>query len=262
MPETRSHTAPLPAVPFGGVREGGLTSIIFSFRLHSKLGTVEAGSLGVRGLITAVDGDTLEGRVELLKRSLEELREGGSRRVHIITQPSKETYLAAQEAGFRPCPGESLFERVLDERPTIRTECPPGFLMRDGSLRDLLTIQNELSHVKEVAFQGWEILLIERHRGQPNRFFKVIERNNEIVGVSIGGSHENRGTITHTWVAEQHRNHKLGQTLSDASLQALYDGGARVAHLMTTANNTLAERFWERQGFVREANHTFLEIDL
>jgi ribosomal protein S18 acetylase RimI-like enzyme len=176
--------------------------------------------------------------------------------------PGSEEYRAASAVGFRPCPGERLFQRLLDERPIIRQETPSSFQLRNGTFEDLLKIQNQLSHVKEVAFQGWEILLIERQRGQSNRFFKVIEHNHSIVGVSIGGSHNARGTITHTWVAEGHRNHKLGQTLSDASLQALYDGGARIAHLMTTANNVLAEKFWERQGFVRETHHTFLEIDV
>jgi ribosomal protein S18 acetylase RimI-like enzyme len=226
------------------------------------MGAVEAGSLGVRGFVSEVHGETHEGRVEVLTRALEELKLGAARRVHIMAQPGSEKYEAAYAAGFRACPGESLFQRILEERPTIRQECPHGFIMRDGTVKDLLNIQTQLSHVKEVAFQGWEILLIERQRGQANRFFKVIEYNSAIVGVSIGGSHENRGTITHTWVAEEHRNHKLGQTLSDASLQALYDGGARIAHLMTTANNVLAEKFWERQGFVRETHHKFLEIDL
>jgi hypothetical protein len=33
-------------------------------------------------------------------------------------------------------------------------------------------------------------------------------------------------------------------------------------HLMTTAGNSAAERFWQRQGFSRHEATTFLEIDL
>ena len=227
-----------------------------------RFGFVESGSLGVRGLILEVYGGSHEARVLFLGEALKQLRDSGTRRVHIISSPHDDAYQAALSAGFARCPGETLFRRVLDERPVIRNDCPPGYSLRDGTLRDLLLIQSELAHVPEVAFQGWENILIARGIGEKNRFFKVIEHDDTIVGVSIGGSSRERGTISHTWVAEGHRNHKLGQILSDASVEALYDGGARRIHLMTVPHNVAAERFWEKQGFVRETNVAFLEIDI
>jgi ribosomal protein S18 acetylase RimI-like enzyme len=227
-----------------------------------RFGFVDAGSLGVRGLILDVRGQYHEDRVNLLGEALKELRGGGTRRVHIIGSLDDEACQAALAAGFAACPGESLFRRDLDERPIIRSVCPAGYALRDGTLRDLLLIQSDLAHVHEVAFQGWENLLIAQGMGKANRFFKVIEHDDTIVGVSIGGSFRERGTISHTWVAEGHRNHKLGRILSDASAQALYDGGARCIHLMTVPHNVAAERFWEKQGFVRQVDVSFLEMDI
>lgn len=238
--------------------DGAESSLMF----YERFSFVEAGSLGVRGLVLDVKGESHDDRVYVLGQALRDLRDGGTRRVHIIGSPDDDVYQAALSAGFASCPGENLFFRDLTERPEIRNVCPSGYSLRNGTLRDLLLIQSELAHVPEVAFQGWENLLIGRGIGEANRFFKVIECDDTIVGVSIGGSCQERGTISHTWVAEEHRNHKLGQILSDASMQALYDGGARCIHLMTVANNVAAERFWEKQGFAREVEIRFLEIDL
>jgi ribosomal protein S18 acetylase RimI-like enzyme len=238
--------------------EGAESSLMF----YERFGFVEAGSLGVRGLILDVRGESHEDRVYFLGQALRELRDDGTRRVHIIGSPDDDAFQAALSAGFASCPGENLFCRELATRPEIRNVCSSGHSLRDGTLRDLLLIQSELAHVPEVAFQGWENLLIGQGIGEANRFFKVIEHDDTIVGVSIGGSCQERGTISHTWVAEGHRNHKLGQILSDASVQALYDGGARCVHLMTVPNNVAAERFWEKQGFTREAEVAFLEIDI
>lgn len=249
-------------LPSRDLQELHLHSLPSGFRIRGAHVFVEAGSLGVRGLISEVHAFTPEAQVEGLRSALRQLRLEETRRVHIFVHPEDGLYEAAYQVGFRPCPGETLFQRALNERPIIRLEPPRGYELREGSWEDIVRIQQQLSHVAEVAFQGWEVLLIHSQLGEANRFFKVIERAGAIVGVSIGGSHNWRGTITHTWVAEGHRNHGLGQILSDASLQALYDGGACAVHLMTTANNVPAERFWERQGFVRDTVHTFLEIDI
>jgi ribosomal protein S18 acetylase RimI-like enzyme len=239
-----------------------LGSLIHSFRLNTQYGGATSGSFGVRGFISEVHGrDHLE-KVNLLNRSLEALKEGGVRRVHMIMQSGGDLESVAKSAGFKTCPGESLFQRVLDTKPMPGEALYPGFTLRDGTLHDLFTISTKLTHIPELAFQGWEMLLIGRQLGRQDRFFKVIEHHKEIVGVSIGGLCGDRGTISHTWVAPEHRNHKLGRALSEASLTSLYDGGASIAHLMTTPGNEIAERFWERQGFVRETRHQFLEIDI
>lgn len=239
-----------------------LASLIHSFRLTTQNGGATSGSFGVRGFISEVHGrDHLE-KVHLLARSLEALKEGGARRVHMIIQAGGDLESVAKSAGFKTCPGEALFQRLLDTKPEPAEALSPGYILRDGTLLDLFTISTKLTHIPELAFQSWEMLLIGRQLGRHDRFFKVIEHHKEIVGVSIGGSCGDRGTISHTWVAPEHRNHKLGRALSEASLTSLHDGGARIVHLMTTPGNDMAARFWERQGFVRETLHQFLEIDL
>ena len=231
-------------------------------RLTTRAGVAAAGSLGVRGFISEVHGTIHEERVQAIRDALQELREHGVRRVHTILEPGDTLEMAARDVGFGPCPGETLFQRDVETPPSASPSLPESFKVRDGTLEDLLKISNELTHVPELAFHGWEKLLIGRELDRSDRFFKVIEHEGSIVGISVGGSHGERGTISHTWVAPEHRNHKLGKALSDSSLSALYEGGARVVHLMTTPANVSAERFWERQGFSRERTTYFLELDI
>jgi ribosomal protein S18 acetylase RimI-like enzyme len=231
-------------------------------RLTTRAGFAAAGSLGVRGFILDVRGAHHEDRVQALREALQSLREQGVRRVHTILDPGDTLEMAARDVGFGPCPGETLFQREVACPPTATRSLPESFTLRDGTLEDLLKISNELTHVPELAFHGWEKLLIGRELARSDRFFKVIEHEGSIVGISVGGSHGERGTISHTWVAPEHRNHRLGRALSDSSLSALYEGGARVVHLMTTPGNDSAERFWERQGFSRKHTTFFLELDI
>ena len=231
-------------------------------RLTTRAGFAAAGSLGVRGFISAVCGAHHEERVQALREALQSLREQGVRRVHTVLEPGDTLEMAARDVGFGPCPGETLFQREVACPPSSQHPLPESFTLRNGRLEDLLKISNELTHVPELAFQGWEKLLIGRELDRSDRFFKVIEHDGAIVGISVGGSHGQRGTISHTWVAPEHRNHRLGKALSDSSLSALFEGGARVVHLMTTPANVSAERFWERQGFSREHVTYFLELDI
>lgn len=232
------------------------------FRLAVRSGCASAGSLGVRGFISEVHGAHHAERVDAIREALLDLKKQGIRRVHTIIEPGHPLEKAAVDVGFDICPGETLFQRGMGTPPRSAVSVPAPFTLRDGTLEDLLKISNELTHVPELAFQAWEKLLIGQQLNQPDRFFKVIEHGGDIVGISIGGSHGNRGTISHTWVAPEHRNHKLGHALSESSLSALYDAGARVVHLMTTPANVSAERFWERQGFSRESSTYFLEMDI
>lgn len=234
------------------------------------------GSLGVRGFIQDVHGHSFAEVVQDLTHALQSLSGAGLRRVHLLSPPeaaqgSRERLIrsAARECGFHDCPGEKLFTRVLDVRPSHLTPVPDGYELRDGSRRDLLTIGLTLTNVRELAFESWEFPLISNSVGRKDRFFKVIERRGELVGVSIGGAHGERGTITHTWVHPDHRwspasptHPRLGKLLSDESLRALYDGGARAVHLMTVDGNPAADKFWPRQGFQLEDRGSFLEIDL
>jgi ribosomal protein S18 acetylase RimI-like enzyme len=244
----------------GGSQVAGLEDSFL--RLAARAGFASAGSLGVRGFISEVHGSHHEERVHAIQEALQDLRDQGVRRVHTILEPGEELESAAVAVGFGPCPGETLFQRDLESPPRPAGAVPATFTLRDGTLEDLLKISNDLTHIPELAFHGWEKLLIGQQLDRPDRFFKVIEHTGAIVGISIGGCHGERGTISHTWVAPEHRNHKLGHALSESSLSALYEAGARIVHLMTTPANVSAERFWERQGFSRESSTYFLEMDI
>lgn len=224
--------------------------------------SASAGSLGVRGLISDVRARDHHDLSQVLQGSIQVLRDVGVRRAHIFVDHSSDLREAAIKEGFRECPGEHLHQSTLRCAPLARSQLSPCYQLRDGTEEDLVRIGLDLTHVKELAFESWEIPLIRKQLHHALGFFKVIENEGAIVGVSIGGSSGQYGTISHTWVAPELRGLRLGQALSDASLASLYSSGARSVYLMTTAGNSAAERFWQRQGFYRNASQTFLEIDL
>ncbi len=218
--------------------------------------------MGVRGLISEVRGRTHEETVRLLGEGVQSLRADGVRRAHILVDPADLLARAAEEVGFRYCPGETLLRRELDDLPEPARGCSNTLSVRDGDAEDLARIGLTLSKVSTLEFKGWELLLIRQELRRPDRFFKVLEANGDIVGASIGGSFGEQGTISHTWVAPSSRNQGFGEALSTASLEALYAAGARNVYLMTTSGNDRATRFWQRQGFQERADVSFMEIDL
>jgi ribosomal protein S18 acetylase RimI-like enzyme len=228
-------------------------------------------SLGVRGLLWDISGETAdeyEADVESKLRSLGEL---GVRRAHLILSPGEATSparTAAESKGFTTPPGEKLFVRTLEKEPESHKGMAAGYSLRDGRARDILRIGLELQNQPELAFENWEFPLVAEGISKANCFFKVIEFENEVVGISIGGAFNGKGTISHTWVHPDHRwrpgateQPRLGQVLSSESLRALFISGARTVHLMTTADNKPAEDFWRKQGFA-ESSQGFLEINL
>ena len=129
-----------------------------------------AGSLGVRGFISEVHGTIHEERVQAIRDALQELREHGVRRVHTILEPGDTLEMAARDVGFGPCPGETLFQRDVETPPSAIPSLPESFKLRDGTLEDLLKISNELTHIPELAFHGWEKLLIGRELDRSERY--------------------------------------------------------------------------------------------
>jgi hypothetical protein len=234
------------------------------------------GSLGVRGLIQNLRVDSLEGAVSDLHRILDTFKENGVGRVHLLLTPASTgnfsvgfMRIAAERCGFYECPGEKLFTRYLEARPQHETSIPHEYTPRDGSRADIEAIGSILAREPELEVKPWEFPLIIESLERQDRFFKVVEYAGDVVGVSIGGSDAERGTITHTWVHRDHRwspvktdHPRLGKWLSDESLIALYDGGARYVHLMTVPKNPGADAFWAKQGFRLEPEGSFVEITL
>ena len=231
-------------------------------RVKTSDGEACAGSLGVRGLLTGVTSTRTEATPDFITSALNSLREAGVKRAHIFIDTEGELLETALKAGFEPREGESLYQIELSERPIIPSANLQPYVLRDGTAEDLIRLGLRLAEIPELAFESWELPLLFANIDKHDRFFKVVDLHGEIVGISVGGSSGTNGTISHTWVAREHRGHGLGHALSDASLAALYDGGARDIHLMTVAGNTKANYFWEHRGFVQATTVQFLEIDL
>lgn len=221
-----------------------------------------ASSLGVRGLIEDVQTTDPRDGIVAIKGALSTLRAHGIRRAHIFVQEENHLRDAALAAGFQPRPGETLFERAIAERPRTSIVNAQPFLLRNGTPEDLISLVKRVPEMPELAFEQWEFPVIFSNLQRHDRFFKVMELDGHIVGGSIGGASGTRGTISHLWVDREHRKHGLGHLLSDASLQALYDMGARHAHLMTVTGNAGANTFWQHQGFQEARETEFLEIDI
>jgi GNAT superfamily N-acetyltransferase len=221
-----------------------------------------AGSLGVRGLIEDVQTKDRRDGSLAIKEALSTLRQHGIRRAHIFVQEDDHLRDAALAAGFQTRPGETLFQRAITERPHTSHINTYPFLLRNGTPEDLISLVKRVPEMPELAFEQWEFPVIFSNLEKHDRFFKVLELDGHIVGGSIGGASGIRGTISHLWVDREHRKHGLGHLLSDASLQALYDMGARHAHLMTVSGNVGADTFWRHQGFQEATETEFLEIDI
>lgn len=253
LTSVQSQTRPQPRAPSrGGINQG-------------------CASLGVRGLVWDISGETATECEADVESKLKLLGELGVRRAHLILSAEEATSLArtaAESKGFTTPPREKLFVRTLEKEPESHAGMVAGYSLRDGAARDLLRIGLELQSQPELAFENWEFPLVAEGLSKENCFFKVIEFENEVVGISIGGAFNGRGTISHTWVHPDHRwkpgateQPRLGHVLSSESLRALFISGARSVHLMTTADNKPAEDFWRKQGFAESAQG-FLEIDL
>lgn len=233
-----------------------------SYTVITSDGEAQVGSLGVRGVLMSVAPARNEATSNLIALAIDSLRTEGVKRAHIFVENEGDLQRAALEAGFAPRHGESLYQLNLTDRPTTSFTDLFPYVLRDGTPEDLIRLGLRLAQIPELAFESWELPLLFANIDKHDRFFKVVDLNGHIVGISVGGSSGTCGTISHTWVAKEHRLHGLGHALSDASLVALYDGGARDIHLMTVAENTKANQFWEYQGFVRATDVQFLEIDL
>jgi GNAT superfamily N-acetyltransferase len=210
----------------------------------------------------SVECTRTEATPALITFALDSLRAEGVKRAHIFVGAEGGLLEAAMQAGFEPREGESLYQIQLSERPIIPNANLYPYVLRDGTADDLIRLGLRLAEIPELAFESWELPLLFSNIDKHDRFFKVIDLHGEIVGISVGGSSGPNGTISHTWVAKEHRGHGLGHALSDASLAALYDGGAQNIHLMTVAGNAKANLFWEHRGFVQATDVQFLEIDL
>lgn len=227
-----------------------------------------AGSLGVRGLIEIRLGESAElvatedAVNPFIEPTIRQLREEGVRRLHLIFPPDRSLEEIALRHGFIKPAGEFLHERILGSESLAAPILPHGYSLRSGVQADIWRLNGLIAAYGELAFMGWEPPLVAQGIGNPNRFFKVLELEGQIVGLSIGGSVGDRGTISHLWVHPEHQKRDLGTALSNASLQALSSAGATRIYLITVQGNEGARAFWAKQGFTVSTTNIFYEQDL
>jgi len=82
----------------------------------------------------------------------------------------------------------------------------------------------------------------------PNTCFVAI-KDDEIIGVIIGGHDGRRGYIYHLAVAANERQQGVASTLVKFTVVALAEEGISKVALVVFANNELGNGFWEKQGF-------------
>jgi len=83
----------------------------------------------------------------------------------------------------------------------------------------------------------------------PNTCF-VAEKDNEIVGVIMGGHDGRRGFIYHTAVKVSERSTGIGSKLVDSVMNALKEEGIHKVALVVYSKNEVGNNFWENRGFI------------
>ena len=82
----------------------------------------------------------------------------------------------------------------------------------------------------------------------PNSCF-IAEKDNETIGVIMGGHDGRRGFIHHTAVKVSERGSGVGSKLVDAVMSALKDEGIHKVALVVYGKNEIGNTFWENRGF-------------
>lgn len=273
--------APLePASPAGEISlpaRGVPDSLETVLESQSSPLRVRVASLGVRGFLgierhsateTNQEHETLlapesQELRDLAARGLSFLREAGVRRVHHLCNAVTESLQPTlSELGFATSPGETLLVCDLSTRQRVDLPLPPpAYELRGASAHDVETLRSLIASVPELAILDWEWDLVRRGLHTPSRQALVVEHENTLVGALIGGHSEQQGTVSHLWVAPEHRHSGLGRCMTAHALTRFITADVKEAHVMTTAGNELANAFWRSMGFVPRPE-SFLEIDL
>jgi ribosomal protein S18 acetylase RimI-like enzyme len=272
------------SLPARSTGTGSLTTGSFEAILHSPalpLG-VRVASLGVRGVLSLspISATENQNREELIRASdapdlkilaaegLALLREAGVRRVHHLCNRATESVRSELSGlGFAPSPGETLLVCDLTARQRVDLPLPPSsYELRGASEADVESLRSLIASVPELAILDWEWDLVQKGLHTPSRQALMVEYNSAIVGALIGGhsechAHGRQGTVSHLWVAPEHRHSGLGRCMTAHALTRFIAAEVREAHVMTTAGNEPANAFWRSMGFTPRPE-SFLEVDL
>lgn len=236
--------------------------MVSTYTRTEPVGFVGASSYGLKGFISDVQAITREDQVRLIQIALKNLKEGAVQDVYMFAIPGSPLMDVAQRAGFTLRPEVTVYLRMLEAAPKPRPIPFPLYEIRDGKTEDLITIGTKLNGTQGLSLTGWELTMINHQLKRSDRVFKVLERQGEIVGLTIGGTSEKMGAFSHLWLAVGHRGHQIGQALCDVTLAALHKGGARTVHALIPNTETAAAKFFQKQGFHPESSLAVLDTTL
>jgi ribosomal protein S18 acetylase RimI-like enzyme len=77
----------------------------------------------------------------------------------------------------------------------------------------------------------------------------VAEKNNQIIGVVLGGHDGRRGHLCHMAVSKNEQGQGIGTELVNTVMSAFANEGISKVALVCFSNNKHGNDFWERQGF-------------
>ena len=85
----------------------------------------------------------------------------------------------------------------------------------------------------------------------------IAEKDNEIVGVIMGGHDGRRGFIYHLAVKVSERGSGIGRKLVDSTMEALKEEGIHKVALVVYGKNEIGNGFWESIGFITREDLTY-----
>ncbi|MBR2572002.1 MAG: GNAT family N-acetyltransferase [Clostridia bacterium] len=90
----------------------------------------------------------------------------------------------------------------------------------------------------------------------------VAQEDGRVVGVLMVGTDGRRGYVYHAGVDPACRGKGIGSALADTALDTLREMGLSKAGLLAFADNRPGIEFWERHGFVRREDLSYLSCVL
>jgi N-acetylglutamate synthase-like GNAT family acetyltransferase len=203
----------------------------------------------------------------LVNQVIAEFQERSIFRAHVLVSKEHAHNHPLSIHGFKEVQGERLQEFQMKERPIQPEQLhQKGFQIEEVLWQDQQELFERFSEVPELAIAPWEQDAAHRilHSNSNGYIcFAVREQSSgRLVGAYFGGYAGSRGTCNHIVIEPEYRHHKLASDLVAHALPKLYDHGVRTVHIMTTAGNDPAFKFWEKQGFIQSSKGTFLEADI
>lgn len=136
-------------------------------------------------------------------------------------------------------------------------------IIRPMQTSDVDNVCELMNRDPELAFCPWENeCLFHQELSDENGVLLVALTAEKIVGALIGGVFAKRAMICHVVVDKEYRSHGIGRQLVDKSFDEFRHRGAEAVHLVVTAGNPRAEKFWRNLGFTVNQNRFFMEYDI